>query len=146
MNRMTGLLLVSGLLATIPPALAIDTTPAEESVKKATKTGVHAVTNAYQKTAIVVSDTVAGRPSVHIISPHANGTVKSPLKVQWKFVPGGKAHHVHMWVDGKGPNPMPGKTSSVLKLAPGVHSVKIIAATRQHKEIGPEDKLSFKVQ
>ena len=58
----------------------------------------------------------------------------------------GGLDHVHLWVDGKGPQPMPGKSSTDLKLAAGSHTVKVVGATKQHKEVGPSDSVTFTVK
>lgn len=83
-----------------------------------------------------------------IVSPNEGATVSQSVTLKWKLKKAGNADHVHLYLDGDNQGPRYGTSAELKGLSSGSlsHTVRIIAATKSHQEIGPETTVNVTVK
>jgi hypothetical protein len=80
----------------------------------------------------------AQEATVKLLSPRDGEAVGPNVSVKWEFKKAGNADHVHLYLDGVYQAPQFGTSAQLTGLSNGPHTIRIIAATKSHQEIGPE--------
>ncbi|MBI2882379.1 MAG: hypothetical protein HYY11_00480 [Candidatus Methylomirabilis oxyfera] len=88
----------------------------------------------------------AQQATVKLLSPKDGEAVGPGIVVKWEFKKAGDADHVHLYLDAANQGPQFGTSLELKGLSNGPHTVRIIAATKSHQEIGPEASVKVSVQ
>jgi hypothetical protein len=88
----------------------------------------------------------AQQATVKLLSPKDGETIGSSISVKWEFKKAGNADHVHLYLDGANQGPQFGTSVELKGLSNGPHTVRVIAATKSHQEIGPEASVKVSVK
>lgn len=84
--------------------------------------------------------------SLKIISPTEGDVVASDITLKWELKKAGNVDHVHLYLDGSNEGPRYGSSAELKRLSPGSHTIRVIAATKSHQEIGPEATVNVTVK
>lgn len=84
--------------------------------------------------------------SLKIVTPKDGEPVSNNITLKWEFKKAGNADHVHLYLDGDNQGPRYGTSAELKGLSSGSHTVRIIAATKSHQEIGPETTVNVAVK
>lgn len=96
--------------------------------------------------AVAVPMALGQQASLKILSPKEGDAASSNVTLKWEFKKAGNADHVHLYLDGDNQGPRYGTSAEVKGLSSGSHTVRIIAATKSHQEIGPETTVNVTVK
>lgn len=88
--------------------------------------------------ALAVPMVLGQQAGLKILSPKEGTTVSQSVTLKWELKKAGNADHVHLYLDGDNQGPRYGTSAELKGLSSGSHTVRIIAATKSHQEIGPE--------
>lgn len=84
--------------------------------------------------------------SLKVLSPKEGATVAQSIALKWEFKKAGNADHIHLYLDGNNQGTQYGTSAELKGLSSGSHTVRIIAATKSHQEIGPEATVEVTVK
>lgn len=93
-----------------------------------------------------VSTGWAQQATVKLLSPKDGEAIGPSVLVKWEFKKAGDADHVHLYLDGANQGPQFGASLELKGLSNGPHTVRVIAATKSHQEIGPEASAKVSVK
>ena len=88
----------------------------------------------------------AQQATVTLLSPKDGEAIGPSMLVKWEFKKVGDADHVHLYLDGANRGPQFGTSAELKGLSNGPHTVRVIAATKSHQEIGPETSVKVSVK
>ncbi len=81
---------------------------------------------------------------ITIISPSHGATVDgASVEVKYELAKGAKAHHAHVFLDGKYQK---GFKGTFTDLPAGPHEIKVVAATDEHKTLAAESVVTITVK
>jgi hypothetical protein len=97
---------------------------------------------------LVIAPSIAlgQQASLKIVTPKDGEPVSNNITLKWEFKKAGNADHVHLYLDGDNQGPRYGTSAELKGLSSGSHTVRIIAATKSHQEIGPETTVNVTVK
>lgn len=95
---------------------------------------------------IAVPIALGQQAGLKILSPKEGATVSQSIALKWEFKKAGNADHVHLYLDGNNQGPQYGNSAEVKGLSSGSHTIRLIAATSGHQEIGPEATVEVTVK
>jgi hypothetical protein len=84
--------------------------------------------------------------TVKLLSPKDGEAIGPSILVKWEFKKAGDADHIHLYLDGANQGPQFGTSMELTGLSNGPHTVRVIAATKSHQEIGPEASVKVSVK
>lgn len=87
----------------------------------------------------------AQQATVKLLSPKDGEAVGPSISVKWEFKKAGDADHIHLYLDAANQGPQFGTSVELKGLSNGPHTVRVIAATKSHQEIGPEASVKVSV-
>lgn len=93
-----------------------------------------------------VSTGWAQQATVKLLSPQDGEAIGPSIMVKWEFKKAGNADHIHLYLDGANQGPQFGTSAELKSLSNGPHTVRVIAATKSHQEIGPEASVKVSVK
>lgn len=88
----------------------------------------------------------AQQASVKLLSPKDGEAIGPNIVVKWEFKKAGDTDHIHLYLDATNQGPQFGTSAELKSLSSGPHTVRIIAATKSHQEIGPEASVKVSVK
>ncbi len=87
----------------------------------------------------------AQQAAVKLLSPKDGEAVGPSIPVKWEFKKAGDADHIHLYLDAANQGPQFGTSAELKGVSDGPHTVRVIAATKSHQEIGPEASVKVSV-
>ncbi len=88
----------------------------------------------------------AQQAAVKLLSPKDGEAVGPSISVRWEFKKAGDADHIHLYLDAANQGPQFGTSAELKGVSDGPHTVRVIAATKSHQEIGPEASVHVSVK
>ena len=88
----------------------------------------------------------AQQATVKLLSPKDGEAIGPSILTKWEFKKAGDADHIHLYLDGANQGPQFGTSVELKGLSNGPHTVRVIAATKSHQEIGPEASVKVSVK
>jgi len=88
----------------------------------------------------------AQQATVKLLSPKDGEAIGPSILAKWEFKKAGDADHIHLYLDGANQGPQFGTSVELKGLSNGPHTVRVIAATKSHQEIGPEASVKVSVK
>ena len=95
---------------------------------------------------IGLSAGLAQQATVKLLSPTDGETVGPNVSVKWEFKKAADADHVHLYLDGDNQGPQFGTLAALKGVSNGLHTIRVVAATKGHQEIGPEASVKVNVK
>lgn len=89
---------------------------------------------------------LAGEVEVTILKPKDGETVGRTIVLEYKLEKGGKADHVHWFLNGREMGAIKRSPKRISGLPPGRHTLKIQAATKSHDLLEAYDEVTIQVQ
>jgi len=96
--------------------------------------------------AVAVPMALGQQAGLKILSPKEGATASQSVTLKWEFKKAGNADHVHLYLDGSNQGPQYGTSAELKELSSGSHTIRLIAATSSHQEIGPEAGMKVTVK
>ncbi|WP_337288449.1 hypothetical protein [Candidatus Methylomirabilis sp.] len=88
----------------------------------------------------------AQQATVKLLSPKDGEATGPSISVKWEFKKAGDADHIHLYLDAANQGPQFGTSAELKGVSDGSHTVRVIAATKSHQEIGPEASVKVSVK
>ena len=89
---------------------------------------------------------LAGDVKVTILKPKDGETVGRTIILEYELEKGGKANHVHWFLDGREMGAIKRSPKRISGLPPGRHTLKLQAATRSHDLLEAYDEIEIQVR